>query len=228
MSIKITTTKDYSSGGVKVLLHAPAGYEKTRLCATAPNPIIISNESGLLSLQDEDIPVIEVFNKTDLDDAYHFITSSKEAEQYQTICLDSISEIAEVLLTTYKKEEKDPRAAYGRMNDDIAITIRAFRDIQNKHVYFAAKQTRVEADGQPLRFMPSMPGKVSLNATSYYFDLVGAIRVGKLEDETVYKYIQTYGDINYEAKDRSGRLLPKEKPDLTYIFNKITNKKKEN
>ena len=38
-----------------------------------------------------------------------------------------------------KKNNKDPRAAYGAMQDKMSEIIRAFRDITNKHVYFTAK-----------------------------------------------------------------------------------------
>ena len=222
MAIKIISTKGYDSNGVKVLVHGPAGIGKTSLCATAPNPLIISNESGLLSLAGLDIPVIEVNTLVELDEAYQFLTESKEADKYQTVCLDSISEIAEVVLRTHKAKEKDPRAAYGKLNDDIAASICAFRDLKGKHVYFTAKQSRVESEDQPIRFMPMMPGKTTLNAMSYYFDEVLAMRLGKLEDGTVYRYLQTYPDLNYEAKDRSGKLPPRAKPDLAEVFKLIS------
>jgi hypothetical protein len=221
LAIRIQNTRDFKTHGVKVLIHGPAGSEKTRMCATAPKPIVISAESGLLSLAEANLPYIEVKTLIDVQDAFQWCTESEESKSIETICLDSISEIAEVMLTTYKKEEKDPRAAYGRMNDDIAITIRMFRDIKGKNVYFSAKQIRIEDENHPTRFMASMPGKVTLNATDYYFDLVAASRMGQLEDGTTYRYLQTVSDLSYVCKDRSGKLFPREKPDLGYIFNKI-------
>ena len=106
MSIKLTTTKE-SSSFVKALVYGDAGVGKTVLCATAPNPIIISAESGLLSLSDHDIPVIEVKSIEDVQEAFQFITEAEEAKGFQTVCLDSISEIAEVMIATYKKEDKE-------------------------------------------------------------------------------------------------------------------------
>ncbi len=221
MAVKITSTKDVAFDGVKVLVHGPAGIGKTVLCKTAPLPIIISAEAGLLSLADMNIPVIEVTTVNEVNEAYMFLTESEESKKYETVCLDSITEIAEVLLSTYKGEEKDARQAYGRLNDDIASTIRSFRDLKGKHVYFTSKQLRVENDNEPIRYVPSMPGKTTLNAMPYFFDIVLAMRIGKLEDETVYRYLQTYPDLNYEAKDRSGKLPPRTKPDLTDVFERI-------
>ena len=41
------------------------------------------------------------------------------------------------------------------------------------------------------------------------------------QDKVTYRGLHTVGDRRYAAKDRSGVLAPIEKPDLTYIFNKI-------
>jgi len=227
MTIKISSTKDFAANGVKILVYGPPGSEKTRMCATAPRPIILSAEAGLLSLSEQDTPVIEITSKDELSEAYEFLTESEEAKKFDTICLDSITEVAEVLLTTYKGEEKDPRAAYGRLNDDMASTIRSFRDIKGKNVYFTAKQVKFVNDENGITsFMPGMPGKTLLNGLSFFFDEVFASRLGKLEDGTVYRYLQTSADLNYEAKDRSGKLEAKAEPDLTSIFNQIMAPKK--
>lgn len=229
MAIKITSTKNYASEGVKVLVSGPAGIGKTVLCASAPSPIIISAEAGLLSLAGEDLPVIEVTSVSDVMDAYEFLTSSVEANQYKTLCLDSISEIGEVLLAEYKKLNKDPRAAYGQLNDDMASLIRSFRDIKGKHVYFSAKQSRLaEDDSGRIYFKASMPGKTLLNGLPYFFDEVFVMNMGKLEDGTLYRYLQTSKDLRHEdCKDRSGKLDAVEKPDLSHIFDKIAGGKKE-
>ena len=223
MAIKIISTRDYSADGVKVLVSGDAGIGKTVLCASAPSPIIISAEAGLLSLAEVDIPVIEVTSVADVMAAYEFLTESEDAKQYKTLCLDSISEIGEVLLAEYKKLNKDPRAAYGQLNDDMASLIRSFRDIKGKHVYFSAKQARlVEDDSGLVYFKASMPGKTLLNSLPYFFDEVFVMNLGKLEDGTVYRYLQTGKTLRHgDCKDRSGKLDVVEKPDLTYIFNKI-------
>lgn len=225
MAIKIISTKDCASNGVKALVYSPAGIGKTVLCATAPSPLIISAEAGLLSLNDIDLPAVEVQSKEEVDEVYEMLEDSDESKKYKTICLDSITEIAEVLLSEYKKEEKDPRQAYGRMNDDMGDFIRKFRDLKNKHVYFTAKQTKfVDDDTGITSFMPGMPGKTLLNGLSFYFDEVFVLRLGKLEDGEIYRYLQTYPDLNYDAKDRSGKMPPKAKPDLTSVFDIVSGK----
>lgn len=221
MTIRITSTRDTSSK-VKVLCYGEAGLGKTVLASTAPNPLILSAEAGLLSIADKDIPVIEISTVQDIMDAYQFITEAEEAKKFDTICLDSISEIGEVLLHKLKKEEKDARQAYGRLNDDMASLIRQFRDLKDFHVYFSAKQIMREDDYTGISsYRPFLPGKTLLGGLPYFFDEVLAIRIGKLEDGEEYRYLQTQPDIQYTAKDRSDKLLPSEKPDLSYIFKKI-------
>jgi phage nucleotide-binding protein len=223
--INIKSTKNYSTNGVKILIYGPAGAGKTRLCATAPNPLIISAESGLLSLSDEDIPFVNVSTVEDVNDIYSWVIGSKEAEKYDTLCLDSVTEIAEVLLTTFKAEEKDPRAAYGRLADEMSKMIRSFRDLKGKNVYFTAKQATLTDDIGVTSFVPLMPGKTLLNGLPFFFDEVLSFKLGKLEDGTVYSYLQTVPDRQRDCKDRSGRLLPKEEPHLGRIFDKISGSK---
>lgn len=223
MAIKIISTRNYGTDGVKVLVYSPPGIGKTRLCATAPKPLIISAEGGLLSLREYEIPAIEITSVEELDDAFAFVTESDEAKNFETICLDSITDIAEVLLSEYKKQEKDPRQAYGRLNDDMAEIIRNFRDVKGKHVYFTAKQTKFTDEKSGLTtYMPGMPGKTLLNGLGFYFDEVFCLRIGQLEDGTLYKYLQTSADFQFDAKDRSGSLPPKAKPDLTEVFRLIS------
>ena len=67
MAIKIQSTADIQFVGVKCIIFGGAGVGKTRAIATAPSPIIISAEQGLLSLMEVDVPYIEVNSLEELD-----------------------------------------------------------------------------------------------------------------------------------------------------------------
>jgi len=62
MAINRTTTTEAKTQGINVLVYGRAGVGKTTLIRTAPKPIIISIERGLLPLRDvtPSIPVIEI------------------------------------------------------------------------------------------------------------------------------------------------------------------------
>lgn len=231
-----TTAEEAVSNGVKVLVHAPAGTGKTMLCATLPRPIIISAESGLLSLSRgniiqtfgagrEDInynmDVIKIENINDLNDAYDWATQSEEAANYETIALDSVTEIMEQILGTAKLMHKDPRAAYGELSTQGQTLIRSFRDIAGKNIYMSAKQGPFQDEtANVTKYGPWMPGKQMGIAIPYFFDEVMALRIGSDENGS-FRYLQTQPDIQYEAKCRSGALFPSEECHMGHLFDKI-------
>lgn len=223
--------------GVKVLVYSGAGFGKTSLCATAPAPIILSAESGLLCLRKKNLekmygvgnptvsyntPVIEINDLADLTDAFDWCARSAEANQFATVCLDSISDIAEAVLSNAKKKAKDPRQAYGELLEKVGETIKKFRDLSQKNVYMAAKQGFIkdEATGV-LKYGPLMPGSKLGPQIPYLYDEVFNLNIAKADDLSTYRYLLTQPDLQYDAKDRSGSLDTIEKPDLTHIFNKI-------
>ena len=219
-----TTKREAKSNGVKVLVYSESGVGKTTLCATAPAPIIISAESGLLALKDFDIPVIKIKSLQDLNDAYAWIAARKQgADQFQTICLDSVTEIGEVVLAAAKKTVKDPRQAYGELIEKMTTCIKSFRDLPGKNVYMAAKMEKAkdELTGMML-YGPSMPGSKMGPALPYLFDEVFNLRVMQTTDGQKYRALVTQPDLQYVAKDRSGALDAIEPPNLAHIFNKIS------
>jgi len=220
--MEITNTKDISAKHIKVLVHGAAGAGKTRLCGTTGGrAVILSAESGLLSLAGQDIDVIEIKTMHDLYEAFKFL---QEDEIYDWVCLDSISEIAEVLLTTEKGKTKDPRQAYGELQTQMMQLLRGFRDLP-KNVYFSAKQENVkdEVTGG-LIFGPSAPGTKVAPAMPYLFDLVFALHNWKDDEGNVQSALQTQRCSQYEAKDRSGKLALTEPADLGKIHAKIIGK----
>lgn len=224
MAIQLKSTKDAALDGIKILVHGPAGAGKTSLCATTgESTLIISAESGLLSLRGVDIPVIEVKSLDQLYEAYDFVVNSEEGRAFKWVCLDSISEIAEVVLNYEKKVAKDPRQAYGALAEKMTDIIRAFRDLPGRNVYFSCKQERSkdEQTGAMLYF-PSMPGNTLKQGVGYFFDEVFALRVEKDADGNPARWLQTARDYNYEAKDRSGSLDMFEAPSLASIASKIS------
>jgi hypothetical protein len=222
MALKIHSTADAAFNGVKLLVYGAAGSGKTKLCATLPKPIILSAEAGLLSLAKFDLPYIPVGTIAELQEAYEWLISDDpDAAEYETVALDSISEIAETILNYEKKVNKDPRAAYGAMQEQIADLIRAFRDIPNKHVYMSAKLEKSQDEMGRILYAPSMPGNKAGQALPYFFDEVLAIRVEKGTDGTIERYLQTSTDGLWNAKDRSGALDMWEELDLGAIIGKI-------
>jgi len=224
MAINVKTTGSLAANGVKVLVYGQAGAGKTSLIKTLPQPIVLSAEGGLLSIQDADLPFIEITSMTELQEAYTWLTSSDEAKAYKSVALDSISEIAEVCLNTEKKATKDPRQAYGAMQEQMANIIRAFRDLPGRHVYMSAKLEKTQDEMGRVLYSPSMPGNKTGQALPYFFDEVLALRVEKDGDGNTQRALMCDSDGLWLAKDRSGKLDAWEAPDLSAVIAKIGGK----
>ncbi|QJI53379.1 ATPase [Alteromonas phage vB_AcoS-R7M] len=237
MALKFTTSANEAKvNGVKVLVYGPAGTGKTVMSSTAPGPILLSAESGLLSLKPKnlvrlygennpsicyDIPTIQISSVQDLTEAYNWCSQSKEANQFQTVCIDSLSEIAEVVLNNAKRQVKDPRQAYGELLEKMETTIRLFRDLQGKHVYMTSKLESYKDANGVVKNGPSMPGSKLGNNVPYFYDEVFRLGTNKTPQGESYRFLQTQPDLQYDAKDRSGALDSMEPPNLTHVFNKI-------
>lgn len=222
---------------MKILTFGESGMGKTTLIATAPRPLLISAESGLLTLEKSnldriygptgmpyvtDIPVIEVTTLNDVIDALHWCENPANAQHFETVGLDSLTEIAEKCLFNAKKGVKDPRQAYGTLIEEMSELVRQFRDLPNKHVYMSAKMGREkdEVSGVTM-FAPTMPGAKLAQGLPYFFDEVFRLNVNKDQAGNQYRYLQTQPEFNSISKDRSGKLAAVEVPHLGYVINKI-------
>ena len=221
MAINLRSTGSLSANGVKMLVYGNAGVGKTSLIPTLPNPVVLSAEGGLLSIQGADVPFIEINSMATLMEAYTWLTKSEESKQFESVALDSISEIGEVVLAEELKRNKDGRAAYGELNTVMASMIRAFRDLPNKHVYFTAKCDKSQDETGRMLYAPSMPGKSLSMQIPYFFDLLLALRVEKDAEGLAQRALMCDSDGIWQAKDRSGKLDGWEAPDLGAIIAKI-------
>ena len=217
MAIQLKSTGELGNQGLKVLVYGQAGCGKTTLSKTLPTPVVLSAEGGLLSLKDDNIPYLEIKSMTDLHEAYEWVSKSKD---YESVVLDSISEIAEVVLSHEKKINKDGRAAYGEMDVQLSEIIRAFRDL-NMHVLMTAKLEKQQDEMGRMLYLPSLPGTITAQQLPYFFDEVLALRIEKDEDGKTQRALMCDSDGLWLAKDRSGKLEAWEAPDLGEIIAKV-------
>ena len=217
MAISLKRTGQSLANGVKILCYGQSGAGKTSLIKTLPDVVVLSAEGGLLSIQDADLPYLEITSMEDLQEAYGWVMES----DYKSVALDSISEIAEVCLSHEKKVNKDPRAAYGSMQEQMADIIRTFRDIPGRHVLMTAKLEKTQDEMGRVLYSPSMPGNKTGQALPYFFDEVLALRVEKDAEGNTQRALMCDSDGLWLAKDRSGKLGTWEAPDLGEIIAKI-------
>lgn len=226
MAISLKRTGELGSQVVKILITGESGSGKTRALAHLDDIVILSAEEGLLSIREANKPYIEVKSIADLYEAYDWLTKSEEARQFKAVGIDSLSEIAEVVLAAEMEKptkggQKNPLAAYGEMQTKMAGVIRAFRDLPGRHVAMTSKIEKGMTEMGELRYVASMPGKKLTADLPYFFDEVVVVRVHKNEKGEVERSFQCHDDGTWHAKDRSGRLNMWEPYHLQNVIEKI-------
>lgn len=206
--------------GVKALVYGPPGRGKTPICNTAPRPVLCASEPGLLSMRGSQVMTCQAFTPEDIDDFYRWLFTSSEAANYDTVCVDSVSQQAEIILTRELTKNKDGRKAYGEMSRKMMEYMNGLYYTRNKHTYLICKQGTTETT--PIEKVPYFPGK----------DL--GVKVPHLYDEILHldlynvpgvvgavNAFRCHGSYDTRARDRSGRLAEFEQPNLTQLFNKV-------
>lgn len=221
---RIKRTSAESPVYAKFCVYGQSGTGKTTLAATLPTPFVISAEGGLLSLRGADIPYVEVKSIEEVREAFLFLASS-DADHIESIVIDSISEIAEIMLTTEKARTVngkpiDPRQAYGATQEAIISMLRAFSGLP-KHLLILAKCEKTQDEAGRLLYQPAMVGQKLGQQLPYMFDFLFALRNEKDTEGNVVRYLQTRTDGLWQAKERGGYVEAVEQPDLGAIIKKL-------
>ena len=103
--------------GVKALVYGGPGMGKTPIIKTAPRPVLCVVEPGMLSMRDAvNIPAWDAYTPERIDEFFKWLFTSAEAKNFDTVGIDSISQLAEIILTQELNRNKDGRKAYGEMS----------------------------------------------------------------------------------------------------------------
>jgi len=162
---------------IKALIFGKPGSGKTTFASTAPKPIFLSAEAGLLSIADKAPDAIIVKSLQDLQDAHHYLKTVKH--DYQTVIIDSITEINEIIKAEI--ERKNNRAIrrddWGEVSTKIKRVIRDFRDLP-MHCIFLAQENVEKDEDTVIRIYPSLNGK-SATEIAAACDVVGYLEIDK-------------------------------------------------
>jgi len=212
--------------GVKAVLYGGPGAGKTPLVNTAPSPVLLAIEPGLLSMRNSSVPTWTAYEHKDgvaagVAEFFTWFHGSAEANKFDTLALDSVSEMAEAILRAKFKTNTNKLKAYGDMSFDVMDILTKLYYTRNKHICLIAKQF---VDKESGRKRPSFPGQDLDTKVPHFFDEI--LHYAKLPAGTIpgvmheVKAIRTMETFDIMARDRSGRLNEFEEPNLTTIFNK--------
>lgn len=207
------------SKGVKTLVYGPAGVGKTPMMLTCPNPIALLIEDGTLSLNGATLPSIVCRTFKEIEESILWATSSKEADKFDTICVDSMSQISTNYLKHFKKVFTDPRKAYGEMGDRVKEILDKLKAC-DKNVYMTAKLGVREVDGEK-KNTAAFEGQ-ELIKLPHEIDVVLYCHKAKAQDGNEYLMFLTKETSSTIARDRSGRLAEYEPAgNINYIIEKV-------
>ena len=218
--------------GVKVLVYGIAGSGKTRLATTARRPLLWAIENGCLSIKDDNIPVVSLPIKQEIDrvlaswdgrsapkedpfkcinDFVDWVCNPLQSKDYDTLFVDSLSELSSLVFQYYDQINRNGQRAYGELADRMLIWIKKLNYCQ-KDVVFICKETQrnVGTDENPVyQIEPYFEGQKTKLETLHLIDVILRFKkhtfVNQGKRET-YDVACSKGDGIFIARDRSNKL----------------------
>lgn len=206
--------------GCKALIFGPAGSAKTPILNTAPRPLLLATEPGLLSMRGSKIPTYEAYEPKRIDEFFKWFFNSNETKNFDTLGIDSASQIADIYLVDAQKNNKHGLKAYGEMASNTMEHLRTLYYTRYKHTYVICKEEIKDLDGQTMR-RPYFPGQVLPIDVPHLYDFI--LRLAKTNVPGVSGEVlafQCSGSYNVLARNRTGNLNQYEPPNFTDLVNK--------
>jgi len=204
--------------GCKCIVYGPAGGGKTPLINTAPRPLLLSIEPGLLSMRGSTVPTFEAHTAQRIDEFFKWFFTSAETKNFDTLAVDSGSYMADVYLqASLKGTSNAGNKKHGTMEH-----LRTLFYTKEKHVYLICKEEIADVEYQSLR-RPYFPGKVLNIDVPFLYDFI--LRLAKVNgipeappgEQLAF---QCVGNINILARNRTGNLNEFEPPNFSSLVQK--------
>jgi hypothetical protein len=212
--------------GCKTIIYGPTGVGKTPILNTAPRPVLLSIEPGLLSMKGSTIPTFEAHTSQRIDEFFSWFFNSTETKNFDTLGVDSGSYMADVYLQaalsgkSSSGNKKHGMAAYGEMATNTMEHLRTLFYTRYKHVYLICKEEIADVEFQSVR-RPYFPGKVLNIDVPFLYDFI--LRLAKTNVQGMVGEqlaFQCIGGMNITARNRTGNLNEFEEPHFGKLVQK--------
>src|SRR5258708_3026765 len=199
--------------GAKALIYGPAGTGKTPILNTAPRPLLLACEPGLLSMRGSQVPTWEAYTAARIDEFFKWFFNSAEVKNYDTLGIDSTSQMADIYLQEAKKTIKHGLQQYGKMAEDTMNHLRTLYFTRYKHTYLIAKEEIIQLNGSQMR-RTYFPGQQLNNDIPFMYDCILHLNkypIPNVGERLAFRCIGSYDVI---ARNRTGTLSEFEEPNF--------------
>lgn len=214
--------KDFAlMSGCKALIYGPPGSAKTPLITTAPRPVMLATEAGMLSMKGSNVPTWQAFTPARIDEFFKWLFNSAESKNFDTVAIDSAPQMADIYLqaslngTSSSGKKVHGLAAYGEMATAVMDHLRPLYYMQQKHTYVICKETEVSNMKRPY-----FPGQQLNVDVPHLYDFVlhlGIKNVPSMGQTLAFQCNQTYDVL---ARNRTGNLNDYEAPNFSQLVAK--------
>lgn len=205
--------------GVKAVIYGPPGSGKTPVLNTAPRPVMLACEPGLLSMRNSIVPTFPAFTADAVDEFFKWLFHSNETKNFDTIAVDSVSQMCEIYLQAAIKTNKHGMAAYGEMARRSLEQINGLYFLQQKHTYLIAKQELKDQTGIAMK-RPYFPGQQLPVEVPHKYDCVLQLDIHNVPMVGQTKAFRCIGSIDTVARNRTGNLNEFEEPNFGKLVQK--------
>jgi hypothetical protein len=174
----------------------------------------------MLSMRGSNVPTWQAFTCKAIDEFFEWLLKSNETKNFDTVCIDSLSQMAEIILMEEMTRHKDGRKVYGEMSAKMMRHLTNLYFMQYKHTYLICKQSTND-EGGIRQHRPYFPGQELNVKVPHMYDIILHLAVHNIPGHGPNKAFRTTGSLEAIARDRSGKLNEYEPLDLTAIFNKV-------
>lgn len=226
-----------AQGKFSILNYGTSGSGKTYFCTTMPKPylVVTEREPKGMAAHGKDIPYVKVETYDELRTVLDQIVSGTRAQNAESICLDSLSDMTPLVIDMLLRQHSKPRMTlelWGIAVDHLRTFIRRFLTEVTKRAYVCVTALDIidkdELTGQIIG-MPSTIGQFKTQVGAL-FDIVLHAKqemvwnTAKNLSEPKH-FISSVKDGFFPAKDGIGFLAPVEENDFAQLLAKYNAKK---
>jgi hypothetical protein len=182
---------------------------------------MLACEPGTLSLRNvSNVPAWDAYTYPRIKEFFDWFFQSNESKTFDTLCIDSLSQLAEIVLAHFLPMHKDPRKAYGDLSQTTMKWVNDLYFRPETNLYLICKQITVDENGTMKK--PYFPGQDLNVKIPHLFDEIWHIAPALVPGAgpKPVTAVRCHPSFDIMARDRSGNLAEFEQPNLANLFNK--------